>query len=673
MLRKVLYSVGVSLCAVASSVAAAQDGPRTSEEGQLNTSSASPAQNGDGARVNEIVVTANKRSQSINSVGMSITAATGEALAQRGVIDTADLVKVVPGFTAAKTQYGPPVYTLRGIGFYDQGIASPPAVSVYVDEVGLAFPIMTPGASLDLERVEVLKGPQGLLFGQNSTGGAINYIAAKPTAQPEMGADLTFSRFSQVDASAFVSGPLSDNLRGRIAARTSQGGAWQYSNSRPYDRLGNNESYTGRILLDWDAAPGLQFRLNVNGFIDKSDTQAPQLVAILPAVPTSPSAAIQQSFRPFGDGNNRVGEWTTDFPNRHNDSFWQASLRGDYEVGDSVKLTSITSYQRMKVDTSTPNSGFPVHVLDDRQTGTIRSFNQELRLSGNSSRLTWLVGGNYEHVSASEATFYRFPLLTISSSPLPGILPDIGIDNGSFQSQKIEDYAVFGNGELELTRNLTLQAGARYTKYKVNGSNCNRDTGPTYPTTALFNFLQVIFNTTPVPPIANGDCIELDSPEHPVAVGAYQGKLDEDNVAWRVGLNYKFDAGGLVYATYSRGWKAGAFSNITGSYNTQFAPAVQERVDAYEAGLKLPMLDRSVYFNSAAFYYSYSNKQTRSRVIDPRFGLLDKLVNIPKSRVYGIEADITAQPFESLTLSLTGGLIGLGLGFAGVRLLLKSS
>ena len=653
-MRKVLYGVGVVFCSIASSAAVAQDGARAPEGGGRNNLRTSQNSSGDTVGIQEIVVTANKRAQSINSVGMSITAATGEALAQRGIIDTADLVKVVPGFTVAKTQYGPPVYTLRGIGFYEQGIGSPPAVSIYVDEVVLAFPVMTQGASLDLERVEVLKGPQGLLFGQNSTGGAINYIAAKPTTELKMGADLSFSRFNQVDASGFISGPLSSNLRGRIAMRTSQGGAWQYSNSRPNDRLGSNESYAGRILLDWDATPGLTFRLNVNGFIDKSDTQAPQLVAIQPAVPTAPSAALQLAFQPFGEGNNRVGEWTTDWPNRHDDSFWQAALRGDYEIGDSVKLTSITSYQRMKVDTATPNSGFPIRVLDDRQTGTIRSVNQELRLSGSSSRLTWLIGGNYEHVNSKEITYYRFPLLTISASPLPGILPDLGYDNGSDQSQKIKDYALFANGEFKLTDNLAVQAGARYTNYKVNGSNCNRDFGPTYPSTALFNFLQSILNSGPVPPIQNGSCFELDSPQHPVAVGAYEAKLNQENVAWRLGLNYKFNTGGIVYATYSRGWKAGAFTNITSAYNSQFAPAVQERVDAYEVGAKLPLFDRRIQFNSAAFYYGYKNKQTRTRVLDPIFGLLDTLQNIPKSRVYGVEADLAAKPFPGLSLSLSG-------------------
>ena len=129
----------------------------------------------------EIIVTAQKRSQPLDEVGISVTAASADTLQTRGVLDTSDLGKIVAGFRAAPTNNLTPVYTLRGVGLYDSGLGSSPTVSVYVDEVPLPFPVMTRAATLDLERVEVLKGPQGTLFGQNSTGGAVNYIAAKPT------------------------------------------------------------------------------------------------------------------------------------------------------------------------------------------------------------------------------------------------------------------------------------------------------------------------------------------------------------------------------------------------------------------------------------------------------------------------------------------------------------
>src|SRR5207253_2866441 len=124
---------------------------------------------------------------------------------------------VVSGFTVTQATFGEPVYTLRGVGLYDVGVASSPTVSVYVDQVPLPFSIMTTGAGLDLERVEVLKGPQGTLFGQNNTGGAVNYIAAKPTSVFKAGFDVGYEKFDKYSASGFVSGPLTSNLSYRFA------------------------------------------------------------------------------------------------------------------------------------------------------------------------------------------------------------------------------------------------------------------------------------------------------------------------------------------------------------------------------------------------------------------------------------------------------------------------
>ncbi|MBT5702529.1 MAG: TonB-dependent receptor plug domain-containing protein [Gammaproteobacteria bacterium] len=162
--------------------------------------------------IEEIVVTAQKREESINEVAMSIQAATGERLTELGITDTADLFKVVSGFSSNVTYYGTSIYTIRGVGFQDTALASSPTVSVYLDETPLAYSVLTQGVSLDLQRVEVLKGPQGTLFGQNATGGAVNYVANKPTETFEAGFDASVGRFNTIDVQGFVSGPVNDTL-----------------------------------------------------------------------------------------------------------------------------------------------------------------------------------------------------------------------------------------------------------------------------------------------------------------------------------------------------------------------------------------------------------------------------------------------------------------------------
>src|SRR5712671_6528265 len=140
---------------------------------------------------------AEKRTERLADVPLSITAATGDQLVKQGVNEPADLEKVVPGFTYRLSQNGTPVFQIRGVGFYDEQVAVAPAVTIYVDQVPLPYGRMTECSSLDIERVEVLKGPQGTLFGQNATGGAVNYIAAKPTNSFAAGGDLAYGRFNE--------------------------------------------------------------------------------------------------------------------------------------------------------------------------------------------------------------------------------------------------------------------------------------------------------------------------------------------------------------------------------------------------------------------------------------------------------------------------------------------
>ena len=172
-------SVAALLIALLANQAAAQEAAPAGDEETVGT--------------NEIIVTAQKRSENIYSVPLSITAVSGDDLQAQGVTDVAGLAKVTPGFNAINSGFGTPVYFLRGIGFFDSSLAAKPTVTVYTDEVPIPYSVMAAGASFDLERVEVLKGPQGTLFGSNATGGAINYISAKPTWSPEAGLALSLS------------------------------------------------------------------------------------------------------------------------------------------------------------------------------------------------------------------------------------------------------------------------------------------------------------------------------------------------------------------------------------------------------------------------------------------------------------------------------------------------
>ena len=607
--------------------------------------------------LSEIIVTAQKREQSINSVGMSITAATGDRLADLGITGPEDLGKIVPGFVYTASGLQTPVYSIRGIGFFESSLAAAPAVSVYMDQAPLVSPMMTLGSSLDIERVEVLKGPQGTLFGENSTGGAVNYIAAKPTQEFESGASVSAERFGLVDASGYISGPITDTLRARLSFRTVEGGAWQESQTRPGDTLGNERKLIARLLLDWTPTDRWTVSTNFNGYRDRSDTQALALNRIAPVNPTLAIPALLAA--PLAPADARDADWSAANPMQFDNSFYQGSVRADYQLTDTVKVTSLSTYSNLETNIWTDNSGTDLQNEWDHEVGSDKSFIQEVRVAGDGERVNWVAGANYEHdrVDDNNQVFIDQGTITTPVQAVPAFADVPPISSPSaYTNQEIIDRAIFGNIEYRLTDPLTVQAGARYTESRDSGVGCSYDTSGA--TGENFEALQQLFiaagaKTSPYVPIAPGQCYIFDSTLNP-ALGGVHEQLNENNVSWRVGPTYKFSNGTLAYANYSRGYKAGSIPQINASTASEYTPAKQERVDAYETGLKTPLLNGRVHTDSAVFYYAYKDKQIRGDVVDPVFGALETLVNVPKSAVWGVEEQLTAEPVTGLTFN--GGI-----------------
>jgi outer membrane receptor protein involved in Fe transport len=607
-------------------------------------------------QLGEIIVTAQKRSQSLNNVGLSITAADGEQLTNLGIRETGDLVKISPGLTFTKSQDGTPLFTIRGVGFNDYTLGASPAVSVYVDQVPLVYSAYTQGATLDLERVEVLKGPQGILFGQNSTGGAINYIAAKPTSDFQAGVKASYGRFDTFDGEAFVSGPITDTLGFRLAGSTTQSGNWQYSYTRD-DKLGKQDVLRGRLLLDWKPTDTLSFLFSANGWRNKSDTQAAQLVGLKLQQDASapgqydPVETLRRvaAFRALSlaPGNARAADWDMGRNLKRDDSLWQLSLRGDLELGSGITLTSLTSYTRFRQDYGLDRDGTTLQNAGVESRGNVKTFTQELRLSGESDRLNWTLGGNYAKNKIRSSDNFL-----VNDSTNTAILPGFGVDNGDTTiTENIRDLAAFGNVEYKLTDQLTVLAGARYTDTKNDYTACMRG-GPGQQF-VFWQLSQAISGVAQPAPDAN-TCVNMDETTFLLIRTPFESRLHEDNVSWRVGVNYKPTRDVLLYGLVSRGYKSGNFPTVPASTTQQFAPVKQESVTAYEVGIKATALDRKLQVNAAIFHYTYDDKQIRGLVIDPIFNQLEKLVNVPKSRINGAEIDITARPLSGLTLRAAG-------------------
>ena len=585
----------------------------------------------------DIIVTAQKRRESVNSVPLSITAVSGGDLQAQGVTDVAGLAKVTPGFNAIDSGFGTPVYFLRGIGFFDSSLAAKPTVTVYTDEVPIPYSVMTAGASFDLERVEVLKGPQGTLFGSNATGGAINYIAAKPTWSSEAGLALSYGRFNRFSAEGYASGPLSETLAARISLRHEGGGDWQKSYTRDAS-LGQRAFTQGRLQLAWRPVDTVRVNLMINANQDHGDTQAPQLVT-----PFQQSAGFfdpRLVAYPTAPASNRAADWGDSFALKKDNWQVQAALRGEVDLSDDITLTSISAYSRFKEAYGQESDGTALRLTDVFLEGDIRAFSQELRLAGSlMGDGSWIVGGNYEWGKTHELLTQRLDdqssahVFDRFGFPSIELVPQLG-------DTRYRSIAAFADVSVPIVDTLTLIGGIRYTDTKVDFAGCTLNAGNgTYA-----RGFELIFGL-PSGTIPLGGCVTFNDAGQPAL---FEGSLPEDNISWRGVLQWKPSGGQLFYASVSRGYKSGSFATLAGNRFSQYTPVRQEQVTAYEIGFKSALLDRRVQLNGALFYYDYLDKQLKGRTIVPVFGPLEALVNVPKSRIKGAELQLVVTLVDGL-------------------------
>lgn len=607
----------------------------------------------------EIIVTAQKRSQRINDIGLSIQAFTGDDLKDAGVTTTSDLSQVVTGFNFARSSANTPIYTLRGIGFQTPNLSSTSPVGIYVDEVAYAYPYMANGPTFDLERVEVLKGPQGTLYGRNTTGGLVNFITARPTKSLQAGMTAEVGSYETYNFEGFVSGPLTDTLSIRVAARSENSDkGWQKSVSRS-ERLGKKDRTGARIALDWRPTDKVNVLVGASWWQDKSDTVAPQAVGLDIARPATVIPGLQSTIRDHY--KNDEADWDPAEAGkpgfRTDSSLYSLTARINYELSDAISLVSLSGYNHVRRRDFNDLDGTPFELLAYGSNGRIGAFSQELRVVGEAEGLNYLLGVFYakDDVSDDQLGYYgqnstvrflrvlgaRVAQTTYTQEQIAG-----GFRNFlNSTDQENESASVLGNLEWEFADRWTLIAGARYTKDKIAFAGCSRDyQGNTAPVWNTGVALATRSNTNVQP----GECLTYNASFTDNVLA--EDTLREDNLAGRFGINYEPDDNTLIYASVARGYKSDAFPVLPANVETQFFPAVQEEVLAFETGLKAGLFNRVLQLNLSAFYYKYKNKQIYGDVRDVVFTTLPRIVNVPESRVVGAEAEFIIRATDSLRL-----------------------
>jgi len=641
--------------------------------------------------IDTLVVTAQRREESIESVGIPIQAFRGETLERLRVTDPKDLSTVAPSFSVSQSYQGVPTYTLRGIGFNTINISATSTVGTYTDEVAYAYPIMNNGPMFDLERVEVLKGPQGTLYGRNTTAGLIDFVTNKPSSVLEGRATAEFGNYKTRNFEGMLSGPLGDRAQARIAFRTENSDkGWQISNSRPNERLGQVDRFGVRGSLALQPTDTFTIDASYSLWQNQSDTVAAQAIGLTPATSVSPfntpglvsyiaanrpTRGSQADWAPLSvrGANAGAGVGIGD-PAREDSDFGAGKLRLTWDASDTVRLVSLTSYNDLKRNSVSDWSGAPYEILVQKTHGRIKSFAEEFHAEGSTETSNWLVGVYYakddildsnrtllgQNANVGLIRFYGMSLLAtpFNSGGYTALQMSQAFrtyeDTGSIES---ETRSIFGNYSRSLAHDLKLTLGVRYSKDKQDYEGCSRDfNGSMLANINVVNryLFFTAYGSIPAP-ITTGGCNTFN----PVtkSFGWVTSSLEEDNLAWRAGLDWTPADNVLLYGSISRGAKAGATPINAASISTQNAPAKQELLTAYEAGVKAGLFERRVQANVSAFYYDYKDKQLSGYFADPIYTALARLVNIPKSEAYGVDGDITWRALPELTFVASATLL----------------
>ena len=574
----------------------------------------------------EIVVTAQKREQNLQEVPLSVTAFTGEAIEQLGFQEPHDIFLQAPNVTF-NDEGTIPQFNVRGIQLYDFGDGNEPPVGFYVDEVYFGTLAGQTVGLFDVERIEVLRGPQGTLYGRNTTGGLVHVMSRKPSEELEASASFQYGSYDQRILEAGIGGPIGERQKARVAVKYNQDNGWQ-NNDFTGTRFAVTDTLAARMMLDVDLTDDINVLLNVHGGDMDNVTQGYGLMGLLDPNTFEPcSTAVARA----GDCVNAVGLPSHLDPE---EAVTDASMLAEDidTVGGYVKITwmigetelvSITGFESVDkffqedADASTApitsnlnivtGGAVPLNIPAFTTDYNVEAeqLTQEIRLAGSSARSNW-VAGLFYYDDDKDRLDFNVPLATAALGST------LGIDNES--TLATESWALFAQGDYDLSDQWGVTAGLRYTDETKD---------------------LLISNDFQAPDFIDDE------------------KLATDNVTFRTGLNWRPQAETMLYASVATGFKSGAFKT-TFATPGQATPAAEEQLTNYELGLKSAFLDGRMQLNAAFFYSDYEDFQVQTvTTVNGVPGSI--LSNAGDVDIVGMELEAAVVPTAGLDL-----LIGIG-------------
>ena len=649
--------------------------------------------------VDEIVITATKREQSLQDVPIVVTAVSGQLMQDAGVHDIKDLTILTPGLTVTSTS-NETITTarIRGVGTVGDNPGLESSVGVVVDGVyrprnGVSF-----GDLGDVSRIEVLKGPQGTLFGKNTSAGVLNIITAQPKFKFGGNAELTAGNYGSFGGSAEVTGPIiGDTVAASLffADRKRDGYLDVITGPGPRTQTDdvNQNFYTfrGQIL----ALPTDALSIRVIADYTKRDEDCCLATQLFVGGSAASRAVLVNQTRPgsintVADPFNRVAYGNRNTTQRIEDQGISAEI--NYRLGDFAKLTSITAARKWRAETGQDSDFTAADIAYRPDDGTnfneFKQFSQELRANGTAGPVDWLVGGFYADETLNSRSVLKygndyygyFAQRVLSNVPAlfgltSGSIFQPGNGSDDTYRQKDKSIAVFTDNTWSITEQLKMTFGLRYTedkkslttRYTTTGSSCDQaeslyNGGILFP--GLSGVLGVPGATAATPKIVGGLCLNNENNDFD-ALGTFTQKQTERQATGTWKLAYKFDENWMGYISASRGYKSGGFNldrsgrtlvtaaptpatpfgtlDFAANPNTSFG---RELVDSYEVGFKSKLMDRSLLLNATIFHQTYTDFQLNTFV-----GTAFIVETIPTVTSKGIDADfVWFTPVHGLTL-----------------------
>ncbi|MEM9750554.1 MAG: TonB-dependent receptor, partial [Pseudomonadota bacterium] len=585
-------------------------------------------------RLDMITVTARRREENLQDIPLSVSAFTADAIATLQADDLSGLQYAVPNFYFDEGDASNAVVYLRGVGQNDSLAFADSGVGVYVDDVFIARSQAAFLELFDVEAVEVLRGPQGTLYGRNTIGGAVKFISKKPTDEFEARLEAGVGNFDFATVKGRVSGPIAEGvLRGKVAFAYSRRDGYN-TNLFTGEDDGDQNSFSGRAGLYYEPTDTFQVDLTIDGRIERPDTaRNPTLATGGVGIPDPVNDPFTlQAFGvpddPFIVNVNAGGLSDTEA--------YGVTLKATWNATDAITLESITSYRSFDFDLNLDTDGTPLPLLDVLVIQDQSQVTQELRATyDNDGRFVFTGGLFYFHdddltfsgVDNGSASLFGFPVTAFG----------LATSSLADTDQITDSYAIFGDATYDITDKLSFSAGLRYTYEEKESAR------------RFENFFDPTFS------------VIQERPEFLSGVGVpgvtIEGETDFDAFTPKFSLSYQATDDILLYASASRGFKSGGFS---GRANSEFGfePFEPEFVWSYEGGVKSSWADGRLIANLAYFYNDYTDIQVTAFGADPVTGVfVDLFTNAAAATIQGVEVELFANPTQALSLTGSVGFL----------------